>query len=262
LISECKSVSRGDERPRNRVLDEGPAAALLGSIEIPSRHPARIACRSTRGQAGSAIDWRKPRKSDRVASNRRTPNGSNGAFGSTGHRTVVCSFARTPVSRVSMIIRSALPWTSASKIVPLSLHRTIVAFWGEPVEALVGSPRVDDHVRTTKCTREGQGWSVVRAHVSRKRKLSCFAAGLRLKVRKRDAHEPNAFGRRKDRPDQVKGELMLLLPCFDCHLHRPAACRNLKVAHLIFTVTVRPRAFVFSHQFQTSSATAITAASI
>jgi hypothetical protein len=30
--------------------------------------------------------------------------------------------------------------------------------------------------------------------VSRKRKLSCFAAGLRLKVRKRYANESNAFG--------------------------------------------------------------------
>src|SRR3984957_839489 len=35
-----------------------------------------------------------------------------------------------------------------------------------------------------------------------------------------------------------------------------------KFAHLIFTVTVRPRQFVFSHQAQTSSAIAITPASI
>ena len=108
-------------------------------------------------RAGSAIDWRKPRKSDRVASNRRTPNGSNGAFGSTGHRTVVCSFARTPVSRVSMIIRSALPWTSASKIVPLSLHRTIVAFWGEPVEALVGSPGLTITCALPNAREKGRG---------------------------------------------------------------------------------------------------------
>jgi hypothetical protein len=35
-----------------------------------------------------------------------------------------------------------------------------------------------------------------------------------------------------------------------------------KSAHLIFTVTVRPRQFIFSHRAQTSSAIAITPASI
>ena len=35
-----------------------------------------------------------------------------------------------------------------------------------------------------------------------------------------------------------------------------------KSAHLIFTVTVRPREFAFSHQAQTSLAIAITPASI
>jgi hypothetical protein len=35
-----------------------------------------------------------------------------------------------------------------------------------------------------------------------------------------------------------------------------------KFAHLIFTVTVRPRDFAFSHQPQTSSAIAMTPASI
>jgi hypothetical protein len=44
--------------------------------------------------------------------------------------------------------------------------------------------------------------------VSGKKKLICLASGLRLKVRKRYANESNAFGRREDRPDQVKGELM------------------------------------------------------
>jgi hypothetical protein len=39
-----------------------------------------------------------------------------------------CSFARTPVSKGSVIIRSALPWASASKIVALSLHWTIADF--------------------------------------------------------------------------------------------------------------------------------------
>src|SRR5580693_7956075 len=45
-----------------------------------------------------------------------------------GQRTPGCSLAWTRVSTTSVIIRSALPSTSASKIVALSLHWTIVAF--------------------------------------------------------------------------------------------------------------------------------------
>jgi len=45
-------------------------------------------------------------------------------------------------------------------------------------------------------------------------------------------------------------------------LKTAAACDGLKSANFIFTVTVRPNAFAFSHHAQTSSAMAATPASI
>ena len=50
--------------------------------------------------------------------------------------------------------------------------------------------------------------------------------------------------------------------CFDRRFDRSAAGGYLEVCHLIFTVTRRLRQFVFTHQAQTSSAIAITPASI
>jgi hypothetical protein len=64
--------------------------------------------------------------------------------------------------------------------------------------------------------------------VSRKRKISCFAAGLRLKIRKSYADESNAFGRREYRSDQAEDDLVKLLLRLDRHLHRPAPGGNLK----------------------------------
>jgi hypothetical protein len=55
---------------------------------------------------------------------------------------------------------------------------------------------------------KGGGGVVVGDRVSGKRKLSCFAAGLRLEVRKRYANESNAFGRWEYRSDQAEGELL------------------------------------------------------
>ena len=59
--------------------------------------------------------------------------------------------------------------------------------------------------------RRAGGGSVVGDRVSGKRKLSCFAAGLRLKVRKRYANELNAFGRWEYRSDKTKSQLMQFL---------------------------------------------------
>jgi hypothetical protein len=50
--------------------------------------------------------------------------------------------------------------------------------------------------------------SAANDHVSPKRKLRRLVAGLRLKVRKRYANEPNAFGRRESRSDKIENELM------------------------------------------------------
>jgi hypothetical protein len=109
---------------------------------------------------------------------------------------------------------------------------------------------------------KGRGGSVVGGRASRKRKLRRLAAGLRLKVRKRYADESNAFEGREYRSDQTKSQLMQFLLRSDRHFYRSAAGGTLKVGPFDFTVTVRPRALVFSHQAQTSSAIAITAASI
>ena len=64
--------------------------------------------------------------------------------------------------------------------------------------------------RTTNRAREGQGGprSIGGGRVSRKRKLSCLAAGLRLKVRKRYANESNAFGCWECRSDKAESQLM------------------------------------------------------
>jgi hypothetical protein len=63
-------------------------------------------------------------------------------------------------------------------------------------------------VRITNGARRAGGASVVGDRASGKRKLRCFAAGLRLKVRKRYANESNAFGWWEYRSDQAEGELM------------------------------------------------------
>jgi hypothetical protein len=75
---------------------------------------------------------------------------------------------------------------------------------------------------------------LVGGHVSRKSKLSCFAAGLRLKVGKRHANESNAFGWWECRSDKIESRLLQLLPRLNRHLHRPAAGRNLKVGPFDF----------------------------
>jgi hypothetical protein len=58
-----------------------------------------------------------------------------------------------------------------------------------------------------RARRAGDG-SVLGGRGSRKRKLRRFAAGLRLKVRKGDAHEPNTLGWWEYRSDQTKSQLM------------------------------------------------------
>jgi hypothetical protein len=70
----------------------------------------------------------------------------------------------------------------------------------------------------SQITHEKGRGSVVGERVSRKGKLSCFAHGSRLKVRKRHANESNAFEWGEYQPDQAKGELMQLLPGLDRHL--------------------------------------------
>jgi hypothetical protein len=81
--------------------------------------------------------------------------------------------------------------------------------------------------------RAGDG-SVLGVRVSRKKKLNCFAAGLRLKVRKRRADESNAFRRWEYRSDEAKRQLTQLLLGSDRHFHRTAAGRNLKVGPFDF----------------------------
>ena len=83
--------------------------------------------------------------------------------------------------------------------------------------------------RTRRAGRIGS-----RRALSRKRKLSCFAVGLRLKVGERHADESNALGRWEYRSDQAERDMMQVLPRLNRHLHRPASGRNLKVGPFDF----------------------------
>ena len=90
------------------------------------------------------------------------------------------------------------------------------------------SPRAACRLRALS-RRGARDGSVLGVRVSRKRKLNCFAAGLRLKVRKRHADESNAFRRWEYRSDEAKRQLTQLLLGSDRHFHRPAAGRNPEV---------------------------------
>ena len=70
---------------------------------------------------------------------------------------------------------------------------------------------------------EGGRGSPTGERVSRKRKFSRFAAGLRLKIREGHSDESNALRRRECGTDQVKGDLMQLLSRLDRYFHRPTA---------------------------------------
>jgi hypothetical protein len=97
---------------------------------------------------------------------------------------------------------------------------------------------------------------------SRKGEFHRFAAGSRLKVRERHANEPNPFGRREYGPDQVSGDLMKLLSRLDGHFHRPAASGYLKVGPFDLHRDCPATGVRFLAQAHTSSAIAITPASI
>ena len=112
------------------------------------------------------------------------------------------------------------------------------------------------------CSVGASGWDAGRTRLD-ERQFSRFTAGLRSKVRESHSDQfehPSAAGTRNG---SGRGRFHAARALFGSPIsidRLPSAQR--KSAHLIFTVTVRPREFAFSHHAQTSLAIAITPASI